>query len=61
MAYHLDYEEETQRKDEDARGGMVDIILSMVDIIVLFLGGCEKTMHGFAVWVSVFVIIHGLF
>ncbi|KAL3803625.1 hypothetical protein ACHAW5_006387 [Stephanodiscus triporus] len=42
MSYHLDHEEEGQRKDEDADDGMVDIIL-------LFLGGCEKTMHGFAV------------
>ena len=67
MSCHLDYEEEDQRKDEDAQGEMVNIILSMVNIILLFLGGCEKTMHWFAVvtpeigWVMVFVIVDLLF
>jgi hypothetical protein len=45
MSCHLDYHEEDQREDEDAQGEMVNIILSMVNIILLFLGGCEKTMH----------------
>ena len=59
MSYHLDREEEDQRKDEDTQG-------EIVDIMHLFLGGCEKTMHRFRILAPkiccgmVFNIGHGL-
>ena len=45
MSHHLDQKEQCQRNDDDADSGMFEVHL--------FLGGgCEETIHGFAVVVA---------